>query len=276
MRAGGATQPCGMGRRHLVRGQQVGERQRQGGQGGRTLAPPLRAHTRAQVALPRIPSATRHGVPQATGSNRAGKVQPQSRECRQSKVPPIPREELMDMAPTFVGSLPEKAPPPCAPHPPYVSMMILRPARASQWTTVSHAHSKTTSRATRTPPPSAHGCGGTAARAPRSPPLSSLQALGSQRALSALRAPCEACACAPHAAWHAAPTTTHHNPSPTLPLTPTLPPSPHSPLKPPPVRPASPWGPPITKRPEGLRWKMVLSSRYLAGTMGLMTCSIRS
>merc|ERR1719163_2417717 len=28
---------------------------------------------------------------------------------------------------TFVGSLPENAPPPCAPHPPYVSMMILRP-----------------------------------------------------------------------------------------------------------------------------------------------------
>merc|ERR1719230_528581 len=30
---------------------------------------------------------------------------------------------------TFVGSLPEKAPPPCAPQPPYVSMMILRPVR---------------------------------------------------------------------------------------------------------------------------------------------------
>merc|ERR1712050_612539 len=30
---------------------------------------------------------------------------------------------------TFVGSLPEKAPPPCAPHPPYVSIMILRPVR---------------------------------------------------------------------------------------------------------------------------------------------------
>merc|ERR1719275_579954 len=35
---------------------------------------------------------------------------------------------------TFVGSLPEKAPPPCAPQPPYVSMMILRPVRpASPW-----------------------------------------------------------------------------------------------------------------------------------------------
>merc|ERR1719375_3005000 len=35
---------------------------------------------------------------------------------------------------TFVGSLPENAPPPCAPHPPYVSMMILRPVRpASPW-----------------------------------------------------------------------------------------------------------------------------------------------
>jgi hypothetical protein len=33
-----------------------------------------------------------------------------------------------------------------------------------------------------------------------------------------------------------------------------------------PVRPASPWGPPMTKRPEGLRWKMVLSSRYFSGT----------
>ena len=30
---------------------------------------------------------------------------------------------------TCVGSLPEKAPPPCAPQPPYVSMMILRPVR---------------------------------------------------------------------------------------------------------------------------------------------------
>merc|ERR1719275_13998 len=30
---------------------------------------------------------------------------------------------------TLVGSLPEKAPPPCAPQPPYVSMMILRPVR---------------------------------------------------------------------------------------------------------------------------------------------------
>merc|ERR1711904_637555 len=30
---------------------------------------------------------------------------------------------------TFVGSLPENAPPPCAPQPPYVSMMILRPVR---------------------------------------------------------------------------------------------------------------------------------------------------
>merc|ERR1711904_767750 len=28
---------------------------------------------------------------------------------------------------TLVGALPEKAPPPCAPQPPYVSMMILRP-----------------------------------------------------------------------------------------------------------------------------------------------------
>merc|ERR1712087_328283 len=28
---------------------------------------------------------------------------------------------------TLVGSLPENAPPPCAPQPPYVSMMILRP-----------------------------------------------------------------------------------------------------------------------------------------------------
>merc|ERR1719487_2033715 len=28
---------------------------------------------------------------------------------------------------TFVGSFPENAPPPCAPQPPYVSMMILRP-----------------------------------------------------------------------------------------------------------------------------------------------------
>merc|ERR1711998_617665 len=35
---------------------------------------------------------------------------------------------------TLVGSLPEKAPPPCAPQPPYVSMMILRPVRpASPW-----------------------------------------------------------------------------------------------------------------------------------------------
>merc|ERR1712056_49330 len=35
---------------------------------------------------------------------------------------------------TFVGSLPEKAPPPCAPQPPYVSMMILRPVSpASPW-----------------------------------------------------------------------------------------------------------------------------------------------
>merc|ERR1712078_339217 len=35
---------------------------------------------------------------------------------------------------TFVGSFPENAPPPCAPHPPYVSMMILRPVSpASPW-----------------------------------------------------------------------------------------------------------------------------------------------
>merc|ERR1719321_1539659 len=35
---------------------------------------------------------------------------------------------------TLVGSLPEKAPPPCAPQPPYVSMMIFRPVRpASPW-----------------------------------------------------------------------------------------------------------------------------------------------
>lgn len=34
----------------------------------------------------------------------------------------------------MVGSLPEKAPPPCAPQPPYVSMIILRPVRpASPW-----------------------------------------------------------------------------------------------------------------------------------------------
>ena len=31
-----------------------------------------------------------------------------------------------------------------------------------------------------------------------------------------------------------------------------------------------------THLPEGLRWKMVLSSRYFSGTTGLMTCSIRS
>ena len=30
---------------------------------------------------------------------------------------------------TLDGSLPEKAPPPCAPLPPYVSTMILRPVR---------------------------------------------------------------------------------------------------------------------------------------------------
>merc|ERR1719469_1387820 len=30
---------------------------------------------------------------------------------------------------TLVGSLPEKAPPPCAPQPPYVSIMTLRPVR---------------------------------------------------------------------------------------------------------------------------------------------------
>merc|ERR1719401_2541008 len=35
---------------------------------------------------------------------------------------------------TFVGSFPENAPPPCAPQPPYVSMMILRPVSpASPW-----------------------------------------------------------------------------------------------------------------------------------------------
>ena len=33
-----------------------------------------------------------------------------------------------------------------------------------------------------------------------------------------------------------------------------------------PVRPASPWGPPMTKRPLGFRWKMVFSSRYFSGT----------
>ena len=32
----------------------------------------------------------------------------------------------------------------------------------------------------------------------------------------------------------------------------------------------------MTKRPEGLRWKMVLSSMYFAGTTGLITCSSSS
>lgn len=39
-----------------------------------------------------------------------------------------------------------------------------------------------------------------------------------------------------------------------------------------PVNPASPWGPPITNRPDGLRWKMVRSFKYLAGMTGLITC----
>mmetsp|Transcript_1786 Transcript_1786/g.4126 ORF Transcript_1786/g.4126 Transcript_1786/m.4126 type:complete len:223 (+) Transcript_1786:217-885(+) len=43
-----------------------------------------------------------------------------------------------------------------------------------------------------------------------------------------------------------------------------------------PVKPASPCGPPITNRPDGLRWYTVLSSRYFSGMTGLMTCSMRS
>ncbi|BAS92151.1 Os05g0135750 [Oryza sativa Japonica Group] len=32
----------------------------------------------------------------------------------------------------------------------------------------------------------------------------------------------------------------------------------------------------MTKRPDGLRWKIVFSSRYCSGMTGLMTCSFRS
>ncbi|KAJ6829559.1 hypothetical protein M6B38_357345 [Iris pallida] len=37
-----------------------------------------------------------------------------------------------------------------------------------------------------------------------------------------------------------------------------------------PMNPASPWGPPMTKRSEGSRWKMVFPSWYLVGTTGLI------
>lgn len=40
-----------------------------------------------------------------------------------------------------------------------------------------------------------------------------------------------------------------------------------------PVKPASPWGPPITKAPHGLMWTMVLSSKYCSGMTTLTTFS---
>ena len=43
-----------------------------------------------------------------------------------------------------------------------------------------------------------------------------------------------------------------------------------------PVSPTSPRGPSITKRPDGLRWKMVFLSRYFFGIIGLMARSLRS
>lgn len=43
-----------------------------------------------------------------------------------------------------------------------------------------------------------------------------------------------------------------------------------------PVRPASPWGPPITKRPLGFKWYTVRSSNRLAGITWLTTCTRRS
>merc|ERR1711962_728098 len=43
-----------------------------------------------------------------------------------------------------------------------------------------------------------------------------------------------------------------------------------------PVSPASPIGPPITKLPQGLMWKTVLSSRYCLGIVVLTTFSIIS
>ena len=43
-----------------------------------------------------------------------------------------------------------------------------------------------------------------------------------------------------------------------------------------PVRPPSPIGPPTTKRPVGLTWKIVSSSSSFAGSAGLMIFSITS
>ena len=41
-----------------------------------------------------------------------------------------------------------------------------------------------------------------------------------------------------------------------------------------PVRPQSPCGPPVTKRPVGLTWMMVLSSKSCAGSVGSITFAI--
>lgn len=114
-------------------------------------------------------SSTTSGIPSKSKSScklsRITSKARATRHCLSLTASLHPHFQGPDQAHTFVGSFPEKAPPPWAPHPPYVSMMIFLP-----------------------------------------------------------------------------------------------------------VRPASPWGPPMTKRPEGFRWKMVLSSKYLAGMTGLMTC----
>lgn len=70
--------------------------------------------------------------------NRKGRPRTWTRQRLQ--MPPLTRDLATQRAAyaadrsTLVGSLPEKAPPPWAPQPPYVSTMILRPVRpASPW-----------------------------------------------------------------------------------------------------------------------------------------------